>query len=123
MGQARREVPQTAFRHILDLWTSKLVENGDAADSGSHDRPFRLLVPMKLSNAVWAEPHVDARDRRGDLEVIHGNLPRPTAVLDSLGRKIEGSPKLRHAIDIGRRRVLAGGLVACKARVLRPWVD
>jgi hypothetical protein len=27
---------------------------------------------MKFSNAVWAEPHVDTCDRRGDFE---GNVP------------------------------------------------
>jgi hypothetical protein len=44
---------------------------------------------MKLSHAAWAEPHVDACDRRRNFEVIIGNLPRPTAVLNSLGSKIE----------------------------------
>ena len=116
-------VPLDMAREAFAKMMIALVDDGDAAGSGSHDRPFRLLVPMKLSNAVRAEPHVDACDRLGNREAIHANLPRPTAVLDSLGRKIEGGPKLRHAVDVGRRRVLEGGLVACKARVLRPWVD
>src|ERR1700744_5778078 len=123
MGQARREVPQIPFLQISDFRTSILVQNGDAAVSISHDRPFGLLVPMKLSDAVWPEPHVDASDRRGDFEVIRGNLPRPTAVLDSLGSKIEGSPKLRHAVDVGWRRVSECSLVACKVWVLRSRVD
>src|SRR5208283_6082032 len=109
MRQAGGEVPQIAFCHICDLWASVLVYNGDAAVSVSHDRPFRLLVPVKLPNSVWAEPHVDARDRRRNFEVIRGNLPRPAAVLDSLGSKIERGPKLRHAVDVGRRRVLESG--------------
>ena len=75
--------------HIGHLWTSALVQNCHAAVAVSHDRPFRLLVPMKLSHAAWAEPHVDACDRRRNFEVIIGNLPRPTAVLNSLGSKIE----------------------------------
>jgi hypothetical protein len=77
---------------------------------------------MKLPNAVSAEPHVDARDRRRNFEVIRVNLSRPTTVLDTLGSKIEGSPKLRHAIDVGWRRILECRLVACKARVLGPRV-
>jgi hypothetical protein len=44
---------------------------------------------MKLTNAAGAEPHVDAGDRRRDFEVVLGDLPRPTTVLDSLGSKIE----------------------------------
>jgi hypothetical protein len=44
---------------------------------------------MQFTNAAWTEPHVDAGDCRRDFEVILGNLPRPAAVLDSLGRKIE----------------------------------
>ena len=76
MGKTRREVPQTAFRHIGDLRASKLVENGDAADAGSHDRPFRLLVPMKLSNAIRTEPHVHACDRRRNFEVRRRRLRR-----------------------------------------------
>jgi hypothetical protein len=122
MGQARGAVPKIPFLQIGYFWTSILVQNGDAAVSVSHDRPFCLLVPMKLPNAVSAEPHVDARDRRRNFEVIRVNLSRPTTVLDTLGSKIEGSPKLRHAIDVGWRRILECRLVACKARVLGPRV-
>src|ERR1700719_1714133 len=122
MRQARREVPEISFLHIGYFWASILVQNGHAAVAISHDRPFRLLVPMKLTNAAWAEAHVDARDRCRNFEIILGDLPRPTAVLDSLGSKIERSPKLRHAIDVGCRRVKESGLVACKGWVLRPGV-
>ena len=89
MGQACREVPEISLLHIGHLRTSTLVQNCHAAVAVSHDRPFRLLVPMKLSHAAWAEAHVDPRDRRRNFEVVLGNLPRPTAVLDSLGSKIE----------------------------------
>jgi hypothetical protein len=44
---------------------------------------------MKLTNAARPEPHVDACDRRRNFEVVLGDLPGPTAVLDSLGSKIE----------------------------------
>ena len=60
MGQARGEVPQTAFPHIGDLWTSILVQNCHAAVPVSHHRPFRLLVPMKLTNTARIKTHVDA---------------------------------------------------------------
>ena len=38
------------------------------------------------------------------------------------GSKIERRPELRHAVDVGRRRVEERGLVAGKAGVLRPRV-
>ena len=89
MRQACREVPKISLLHIGHFRTSILVQNCHAAVPVSNNRPFRLLVPMKLTNAAWAEAHVDTRDRRRNLEVILGNLPRPTAVLESLGSKIE----------------------------------
>ena len=49
MGKARREVPEITLLHIGHLWTSILVQNCHAAVAVSHDRPFRLLVPMKLT--------------------------------------------------------------------------
>jgi hypothetical protein len=82
---------------------------------------------VELANATRAEAHVDARDRRRDLEVVLGDLPCPAAVLNSFGRKIERSPELRHAVDIGRRGVEETGLIAGKSGILRsgigqrPW--
>src|ERR1700757_4009790 len=122
MRQACREVPKIALLHVGHLWTSILVQNCHAAVSVSHDGPFCLLVPVKLTNAPWAEAHVDARNRRRDFKVILSNLPRPTAVLDTLGSKIERSPILRHAVDVGRRWVEESGLVAGEVLVLRPGV-
>src|SRR6266853_2679464 len=120
MRQACREVPKIALLHVGHLWTSLLVQNCHAAVSVSHDGPFCLLVP--LTNAPWAEAHVDARNRRRDFKIILGNLPRPPTVLDTLGSKIERSPILRHAVDVGCRRVEEDGLVVGKVWVLRPGV-
>jgi hypothetical protein len=55
MRQARREVPKITLLHIGHLWTSILVQNCHATIPVSHNRPFRLLAPVKLTNAAWAE--------------------------------------------------------------------
>jgi hypothetical protein len=78
---------------------------------------------MKLSNAAGAKAHIHAGNGRRDLKVVLGDLPRPSAVLDALGNKIERSPKLRHAVDVGCRRVQESWLVAGKVWVLRPRIS
>ena len=122
MGQARREIPEIAFLHVGHLRTAHRVQNRHPAVAVGHHRPFGLLVPMKLANAAWPEAHVDAGDRRRDLEVILRDLARPTAILDSLGRKIERGPVLRHAVDVGCRRIKEGGLVSGEALILRAGI-
>jgi hypothetical protein len=78
--------------------------------------------PMKLTNAARTKAHVNGGDGRRNLEVILGHLPPPTAVLDSLGGEIERRPVLRHAVDVGWRRIEESRLVVGKVRVLRPRV-
>ena len=72
-------------------------------------------MPVEFANAARAQAHVNARDGRRDMEVVPGDLPGPAAVLDAFGRKAERSPELRHAVDVGGRRVEETGLMASKS--------
>src|ERR1700733_2116836 len=90
--------------HIGHIGTTRLVDGGYAAGSGSHVGPFGGEMPMQLTDPAASQPHIDAGDFLGNLEVELGNLTRPTAVLDAPRRVVKCSPEQWQIADIGRRR-------------------
>src|SRR4029079_14296046 len=89
MGQTCRKIQKIALLHIGHLRTTILVENCHTAVAVRHDRPFGLLMTMQFANPPRSKPHVYARDRGRDFEIVRSDLPRPAAVLDALRRKVE----------------------------------
>src|SRR5207244_2400191 len=77
MRKAGREEPYVTLVHIGDIGMPGWVEDGDAARSVRHERPFRKDMPMQLAHTACRQPHVDARDGLRDLEVGLRYLPRP----------------------------------------------
>ena len=118
MGQPRREVPQAALLHVLDVGAALPVDRGDAAGAARHVGPFGIEVPVQLADAAAGEPHVDARDLLRDLEIVLRHLARPATILDAARRVVEGGPEHGQLADIGRGRREGAGKLARHSRVV-----
>ena len=102
MRHARREIPQAALGHVLDVRAALAVDRRDAHRAAADIGPFRRLVPVQLADAAAGEPHVDAGNLFRDREVRLRHLARPAAVLNAARRIVERGPEHRHVADIGR---------------------
>src|ERR1700761_5435892 len=103
MRQAGREIPKAAFIHICDIGTARLVDGGYPTSAVSHVGPFGSEMPMQLADPAPRQPHINAGDFLGNLEVVLSDLPRPAAVLYAPGRVVERGPEERQIADIGCR--------------------
>ena len=117
-----RENPQLAFVDIGHISLPHRVEDRDAARTVGHKRPFGKLVPVQFAYATPRQPHVDAGDRRRDLEVILGHLPCPAAVLNPLCRVVERRLELWQIVRRGGRRRYCRRELVGNCRTLRTWV-
>src|SRR5215470_5529569 len=106
MWHAAREIPQVADSHLVDEIAAFLIDRGDARSAGQHECPLRLLVPVQLADTASVQPHLNARQGRGDAELALSDLPRPTAV---------GLPRMR--VRKGKAQVRQ------RALVRRWWIE
>src|ERR1700722_14154901 len=105
MGNAAGEIPKIADADLVNKVTALGVDRGDTGRPIQHIGPFRLLMPMKLTDAPGVKPHVHTRDRLRNSQLPRGDLSRPAAARLPHMRVREGESEIGQGSGIGRRRV------------------
>ena len=82
MGNAAGEIPEIADADVVDKVTALRVDRRDARRSVKHVGPFRLLVPVKLTDAARVQSHVHAGDCFRNAKLPRGDLPKSEPPLD-----------------------------------------
>ena len=105
MGNAAGEIPEIADADVVDKVAALRVDRRDARRSVKHVGPFRLLVPVKLTDAARVQPHVHAGDCFRNAKLPRGDLPSPAAARLPNMRIGEGKPEIGQSSRIGCRRI------------------
>ena len=61
MGNAAGEIPEIADADFVNEVTALSIDRSDTGRPIQHVGPFRLFMPMKLTDSAGIEPHVHAR--------------------------------------------------------------
>jgi hypothetical protein len=75
------EVPQIAFRQVVNGTTPVWIQRGDSHFTGQHVGPFGLGVPVQLADNAFIQAHIHPRQFAAGRELADGRLPRPSSFL------------------------------------------
>ena len=84
VGDAAREVPDVALADIVLEGMTVPVDGGDPHPALEHEPPLVRNVPVHLPDRAGLEPHVDAVQRLGNVQLSSGHLPGPAAGLQPI---------------------------------------
>ena len=84
VGDAAREVPDVALADIVLEGMTDLVDGGDSHPPFENEAPLIRNVPVHFADRSGLEPHVDAVQRLGDVQLSSGHLPGPAAGLQPI---------------------------------------
>src|SRR5712691_10874783 len=114
--------PEVALTHVADKASALLIDSRDARVTVQHNRPFRLDMPVQLTDATGSQSHLYARHCLRNRQLPHSNLPRPSTVLHPLARQREGILKRSHGSVVRLRGPYRIWILSFQGRVLRPRI-
>src|SRR3984957_14604722 len=121
MRHAAGEIPEVTDAHVVDEIIAILVNRCDAGGAVKHVGPFGLLVPMQFADTASVQPHLDARQSRGDAELALSDLPRPAAVSLFCMRIRKRKTQVRQRALIRRRRIEHVGIFSVARDIAWAW--